>query len=309
MDKLYVDTVRLMLEVAPEVFASDRFALKGGTALNFFVQEMPRLSVDIDVVFLPHQLPRATALAEISKELAVIQARLQSRGLKAEIASSKTGDETKILARRDRIEVKVEINYVFRGTLLPVEMRPLTKAASDLFTTALAVPTLAVAELYGSKLVAALDRQHPRDLFDVHGMFERFGLRPEFVECFVGYIAGHNRPVHEVLGSRNLDLKLPFENEFAGMEREPVSLGTLEEARLRLRGELAAALTDDHKRFLLGVVAGDPPWEAMRCRHLAELPAIQWKMQNLARLKRTNAAKFRDQTEALKRVFNAFGSG
>ncbi|MBK8477252.1 MAG: nucleotidyl transferase AbiEii/AbiGii toxin family protein [Opitutaceae bacterium] len=267
------------------------------------------MSVDIDVVFVPHQLPRETALAEISKELALIQARLQSRGIKAEIASSKTGDETKILARRDRIEVKVEINYVFRGTLLPVETLPLTKAASELFTTALSVPTLAVAELYGSKLVAALDRQHPRDLFDVHGMFERFGLRPEFVECFVGYIAGHNRPVHEVLGSRNLDLKIPFENEFAGMERESVSLGTLEEARLRLRGELAAALTDDHKRFLLGVVAGDPPWEAMRCRHLAELPAIQWKMQNLARLKRTNAAKFRDQTEALKRVFNAFGSG
>ena len=161
MDKLYVDTVRLMLEVAPEVFASDRFALKGGTALNFFVQDMPRLSVDIDVVFVPHQLPRETALAEISKELAVIQARLQSRGIKAEIASSKTGDETKILARRDRIEVKVEINYVFRGTLLPVETRPLTKAASDLFTTALSVPTLAVAELYGSKLVVALDRQHP----------------------------------------------------------------------------------------------------------------------------------------------------
>ena len=122
---------------------------------------MPRLSVDIDVVFVPHQLPRATALAEIAKELAVIQARLQSRGIKAEIAGSKTGDETKILARRDRIEVKVEINYVFRGTLLPIETRPLTNAASDLFTTALTVPSLTVAELYGSKLVVALDRQHP----------------------------------------------------------------------------------------------------------------------------------------------------
>lgn len=114
--------------------------------------------------------------------------------------------------------------------------------------------------------------------------------------------------MHEVLGSRNLDLKLPFENEFAGMEREPVSLRTLEVACVRLRGELAAALTDDHKRFLLGVVAGDPPWEAMRCRHLAELPAIQWKLQNLARLKKTNSTKLQDQTEALKRVFDAFAS-
>ncbi len=303
MNKSYVDTVRLMLEVAPEVFASGRFAMKGGTAINFFVQDMPRLSVDIDVVFVSHQTPREAALTEIATELSALQGRLVKRGIKAEIASSKAGDETKILAHRDRIQVKVEINHVFRGTLLPIETRPLARTASDLFTTALSVPTLAVAELYGSKLVAAMDRQHPRDLFDVHGMFARFGLLPEFVECFVGYIAGHNRPVHEVLGSRDVDLRRPFENEFAGMERDEVSLKALNEARVRLRRELTAALTDDHKRFLLGLVAGEPPWEAMQCRHLRELPAIQWKLQNLARLKRTNAAKFRAQSDELERVF------
>ncbi len=305
MDRTYVDTVRLMLEVAPDVFASGRFAMKGGTALNFFVQDLPRLSVDIDVVFTAHQTPREAALAEISAELAAIQQRLNARGLKTEITSTKTGDETKILVRRARIEVKIEINHVFRGTLLPVETRSLTETASDLFTTALSVPTLAVSELYGSKLVAAMDRQHPRDLFDVHGMFNRFGLTQEIVECFVGYIAGHNRPVHEVLGSRDIDLARPFENEFAGMEREPVSLRVLEDARVRLRRELAAALTADHKRFLVGLVAGEPPWEAMQCRHLAELPAIQWKLQNLARLKRSNAAKFQAQADELKRRFES----
>ncbi len=305
MEKFYVDTVRLMLEVAPEVFASGRVAMKGGTALNFFVQDLPRLSVDIDVVFVPHQTPRDTALAEIANELSALQTRINRRGIRAELASSKTGDETKLFVRRDRIEVKIEINHVFRGTLLPVETRSLTKTASDLFTTALAVPTLAVAELYGSKLVAAMDRQHPRDLFDVHGMFQRFGLTPDIVECFVGYIAGHNRPVHEVLGSRDIDLARPFDNEFAGMERLPVSLRALEEARIRLRRELAVALTADHKRFLIGLVAGQPPWEAMQCRHLAELPAIQWKLQNLARLKRTNAVKFQAQADELQRCFES----
>jgi len=303
MDKSYVDTVRLMLEVAPDVFTSGRFAMKGGTALNFFVQDLPRLSVDIDVVFVPHQTPRDVALAEIAAELSAIQDRLKNRGIKAEIANSKTGDETKILARRERIEVKVEINHVFRGTLLPVEVRPLVKSASDLFTTSLSAPTLAVAELYGSKLVAAMDRQHPRDLFDVHGMFQRFGLTPEIVECFVGYIAGHNRPVHEVLGSRDIDLARPFGAEFAGMERELVSLAELEDARKRLRRELRASLTAEHKQFLLGLVAGTPPWETMHCRHLAELPAIQWKQQNLARLKKSNPAKFQAQSDELKRCF------
>ena len=164
MEKLYVDTVRLMLEVAPEVFASGRVAMKGGTALNFFVQDLPRLSVDIDVVFVPHQTPRDTALAEIANELSALQTRINRRGIRAELTSSKTGDETKLFVRRDRIEVKIEINHVFRGTLLPVETRSLTKTASDLFTTALAVPTLAVAEPYGSKLVAAMDRQSPRSV-------------------------------------------------------------------------------------------------------------------------------------------------
>jgi len=305
MDRTYVDTVRLMLEVAPDVFASGRFAMKGGTALNFFVQDLPRLSVDIDVVFTAHQTPREAALAEISAELAAIQKRLNARGLKTEIASTKTGDETKILVRRARVEVKIEVNYVFRGTLLPTEVRPLAKSAGEIFTTALSVPTLAVPELYGSKLVAALDRQHPRDLFDVHGMFQRFGLTAEIVECFVSYLAGHNRPVHEVLNSRDIDLSGPFAAEFAGMEREPVALAALDDARKRLRLELRASLTGDQKHFLLGLVAGDPPWEAMRCKHLAELPAIQWKLQNLARLKKANPAKFAAQSDELKRCFAA----
>jgi Nucleotidyl transferase AbiEii toxin, Type IV TA system len=48
MTPSYIDTVRLLLAIAPAVFASGRFAMKGGTALNLFVQDMPRLSVDID---------------------------------------------------------------------------------------------------------------------------------------------------------------------------------------------------------------------------------------------------------------------
>ena len=303
MDKAYVDTVRLLLEVTPDVFQSDRFAMKGGTALNFFVQDLPRLSVDIDVVYTAHETGREKALAEIADELTAIQRRLVRRGLAAEISRTKTGDETKLLVRRGREEVKIEINYVFRGTLLPAETRPLVKAASDLFTTSLSVPMLAVAELYGSKLVAAMDRQHPRDFFDVHGMFLRCGLTPEIVECFVGYLAGHNRPVHEVLGSRDLDLARPFETEFVGMERTPVSLEELEAARKRLRRELLASLTANHKRFLLGLVAGTPPWEAMTCQHLGKLPAVQWKLQNLERLKRSNAAKFQAQTDELRRCF------
>ena len=303
MDKSYVDTVRLLLEAAPEVFRAGCFAMKGGTALNLFVQDMPRLSVDIDVVYVAHQKSRDVALREIGAELTALQQRLRSRGLEAEIAASKTGDETKLFARRGRQQVKIEINYVFRGTLLPTEQRPLVKAASDLFTTSLTVPTLAVSELYGSKVVAAMDRQHPRDFFDVHGMFHRFGLSSEIVACFVCYLAGHTRPVHEVLFSRDLNLTAIFENEFVGMERELVTLAELQAIRERLRRELTGSLTAAQKEFLLGLVTGSPTWDLMPFPHLAQLPAVQWKLQNLARLKKSNPAKFKLQADELQKRF------
>ena len=127
------------------------------------------------------------------------------------------------------------------------------------------MPVLAAPELYGSKLVAAMDRQHPRDLFDVHGLFERDGLTSDVVECFVCYLAGHNRPVHEVLFSRDVDMSSAFENEFAGMARNPVTLAELQRVRRKLKSELPDALTPDQRRFLLGLVSGDPDWTLMKC--------------------------------------------
>lgn len=303
MDTAYLDTVRLLLDATPEVFRSGVFAMKGGTAINLFVQDLPRLSVDIDVVYLPHDKPREAALAEIASELSAIRARLNKRGIAAEITATAVGDETKLFVRRGRDQVKIEINHVFRGTVLPPETRALVKAASDLFTIGFSVPTLAVPELYGSKLVAAMDRQHPRDFFDVHWMFQTHGLRPDTVECFIAYLAGHNRPVHEVLFSRDLEMKPMFENEFVGMERAAVSLADLQAARDRLRRDLLAAITDVQKRFLLSLVSAEPDWTLLTIPHLAQLPAVQWKLQNLTRLKKANSEKFKAQADELRARF------
>jgi predicted nucleotidyltransferase component of viral defense system len=194
MDRAYVDTVRLLLDTAPVLFRTPLFIMKGGTAINLFIQEMPRLSVDIDVVYDDHLASRANALASISEALQLTREQLEHRGLKVRIAANDRSEESKLFVQGRRSQVKIEVNHVFRGTLLPKQQMRLVKKARDLFTLDLVVPVLATAELYGSKLVAALDRQHPRDLFDVIGMYEKSGLSPEIVECFVGYLAGHNRP-------------------------------------------------------------------------------------------------------------------
>lgn len=210
MDKAYIELVRLLLASAPAIFEMPHFAMKGGTAINLFIEDMPRLSVDIDVVYTDHQATRDEALKSISKGLEAVRKRLAKAGLEADVSATKDGDEIKLFIRRGRNQVKVEVNHVFRGTVMPVETRQLGNEARKLFTTELSVPVLATSELYGSKLVAAMDRQHPRDLFDVRGLFERGGLAAEVVECFVCYLAGHNRPVHEVLFSRDLDMSSAF---------------------------------------------------------------------------------------------------
>ena len=304
MNGTYIDTVRLLLAIAPAVFASGRFAMKGGTALNLFVQEMPRLSVDIDLVVVDHRPDRQTALQAIALELAAVQAELAGKGYQAHLPANAEGDDVKLVVGNEAAQVKVEVNFVFRGTVLPPETRSLVATAQELFTTDLAVPVLATPELFGSKLVAAMDRQHPRDIFDVMHMLSQFGWQASFVDCFVAYLAGHNRPVHEVLFPKTKPLEPAFTNEFAGMTRDTVELDTLTQVQGRLLQELPQQLTPAHRDFLLSLVQGAPAWELMPMQHLRELPALKWKLMNLAKLQKSSAKRFAAQHQLLAERFD-----
>lgn len=113
-----------------------------------------------------------------------------------------------------------------------------------------------------------MDRQYPRDIFDFRGLFERGGLTAEVVECFVCHLAGHNRPVHEVLSSRDVNMASAFENEFAGMARNPITLAELQRVRHKLKKELPTALTPNQRQYLLVLVAGEPNRRLMKRPHL-----------------------------------------
>lgn len=300
MDKSYADTVRLLLAVAPEVFRSGPFALKGGTALNLFVHDMPRLSIDIDVVYTAWTTPRDDALREISEANESLARRLEQQGLSVRTVSVEGLVESKLLVERTGIQVKVETNYVFRGTVLPVEARSLAPNASAMFSAELSLPMLAIDELYGSKLVAAMDRQHPRDIFDVWRMRETVGLTDGIVECFITYLAGHNRPSHEVLFPRLKDMRREYESTLAGMTTEPVELATLLDVRDRLFNELPRRLSDDQKVFLIGLARGVPDWPLLACPHASELPAIRWRIENLAGFRHRRPEEFERQAKALE---------
>ncbi|MDE2150024.1 MAG: nucleotidyl transferase AbiEii/AbiGii toxin family protein [Gammaproteobacteria bacterium] len=299
MDKFYADTVRLLLNVAPDVFANDIFAMKGGTAINLFLRDMPRLSVDIDVVYTPWQVPREQALPAIAGELDAIARRLAKLGLRARKVASKELGETKLLVDGGDSQVTIEVNAVFRGTVRPPERRPLSAKTAEMFSVELELPLLAPEELYGSKLVAALDRQHPRDLFDVAQMFESGGLSDAIVESFVTYLAGHNRPTHEVLFGNEKDIAQDFRNHFVGMTTEPVALDVLLKARTRLREELPRQLNARQRQFLIGLAQAEPDWNLLQCPHAAELPALRWKLENLRTFQRRRPADFARQAEIL----------
>jgi predicted nucleotidyltransferase component of viral defense system len=299
MNRAYIDAVRLLLEVAPEIFREPVFALKGGTAINLFLHDMPRLSVDLDLVFIDHRPGRDEALERIGAALDAASAELESRGMRCDRGSGT--EETKLFVERDRVRVKIEVNHVFRGTVLPVSSRPLSENTQNTFFTDIELPVLHPDELYGSKLVAAMDRQHPRDLFDVLGLYARDGLTQEIVECFVCYLAGHNRPVHEVLFANQIDIVRSYANEFVGMTRNPLALDELLQVRNSLFAELPSALTTNHREFLMGLVQCEPDWLLMSCPHIKDLPAIRWKLANLERLRGSNPAKFSEQQSELRR--------
>jgi predicted nucleotidyltransferase component of viral defense system len=306
MDRQYVDAVRLLLAVAPVIFESPHFALKGGTALNLFVQDLPRLSVDIDVVFTDHTLERDTALRVIGDSLQAAKGKLERMGYSATVRKTQTGDEAKLMVASHTSQIKVEVNYVFRGTLLPDARRSLVPLARDLFTTAMELPVLAIPELYGSKLVAALDRQHPRDWFDLAAMIDVVGLDATTVDCFVAYLAGHNRPVHEVLFSSDKPLDEVFQSDFVGMTTAETPLQRLITTRQHIRRELPGVLTDAHRRFLVSFVRAEPDWSLMPFQHLRDLPAIRWKLFNLEKLRTANRARFERQATDLLERFDRF---
>ena len=305
MNQAYINSVRLLLAVAPAIFRRPLFALKGGTAINLFVRDMPRLSVDLDLVHADHRPSREEALEQVSIALEAIRNELNELGFQCEMGATSEGSEVKLFIQRDRARIKIEVNHVFRGTVLPVQNRPLVQLAQDTFLTDLQAPVLHPDELYGSTLVAAMDRQHPRDFFDVLELYAVDGLTPEIVECFVCYLAGHNRPVHEVLFANQLDIRSAFANEFEGMTRAPVALDALLEVRRKLFTDLPAALTRKHRDFLSGLVRCEPDWSLMSCQHLQQMPAIRWKLENLARLQKSNPNKFSLQAGALKSRFEA----
>ncbi|MBA4136650.1 MAG: hypothetical protein C0518_04970 [Opitutus sp.] len=283
----------LLVQVMPFVHAETCFALKGGTAINFFVRDFPRLSVDIDLVYLPLE-DRSTTLRGIDAALQRIAAKLRRAMPSAQVRGHPTVSDKLLVKLTVRAqggaEVKIEPNTVLRGTLHPTAELNLSPMAVELFGRSATMRVVSLPDLFGGKLCAALDRQHPRDLFDVHGLFQAEGLTDDIRRAFVVFLASHDRPMSELLTPNRKDLKQVFADQFEGMTLDPVPLAVLEDTRERLIERINADLTAAEREFLLSLKRLEPKWELLGLPGVERLPGPQWKLYNLRRM---DAAKRR----------------
>lgn len=287
IDNIYGRQVRLLVRLLPIIDGETCFALKGGTAINLFYRDLPRLSVDIDLLYLPLD-SREEALGKVKAAFNRI-----SEKIKATIRPSRVINTTELqdnslclLVESEDIRVKIELSPVIRGSVFPPVRMEVRKIVEQHFGYA-EIQVASLPDLYAGKLCAALDRQHPRDLFDVKLLLENEGLTEALRKTFLVFLISHHRPIHELLAPNLRDLRQSFENEFAAMTQLEVHIEELENVRKQLIDLVAKSLSADEKEFLLSFKSKHPKWELLGIKdanHIPQLPSVKWKLLNLSRL-------------------------
>ncbi len=293
--------VDLLIRVLPSVAEENVFALKGGTAINLFVRDLPRLSVDIDLTYLPVKA-REESLADIDAALDRISKSISEAVPQTKVVPSRLHNEgivTRLVVRTPETQIKVEVTPVARGCVFEPRVMQVAPSVEDQFGYA-ETQVVSFDDLYAGKIVAALDRQHPRDLFDVRDLLRKEGISTSLRQAFLAYIVSHNRPAIEVLAPTRKDIRSDFEENFSGMTTELVELEELVATREEMIEAIVAQMPDEHRAFLVGVERGEIDWNLSGLTDAANLPAVRWKLTNLDRLE---AKRRHRQAEELEDIW------
>lgn len=282
---------RLLLETLKTVRKQPLFSLKGGTAINFFHSNFPRLSVDIDLAYTKVD-SRSEFLSANEKLYEFLYSTLSTfPGYQLQIQRTKEGIPKQMNVFSNDTMIKIEGNLILRGTVYPCVLKNSCEKIKQIFDTELSINTLSFEDLYAGKFCAALDRQHPRDLFDVLEFFKNNIITDKLKIAFLIYLISGSRPISELLHPNRLDQRRAFENEFLGMTDVAVAYSSLEEARESLINRIDDALTSADREFLLSFKAGNPNWEHINILHLKDMPAIKWKLLNIQKMKKNKHQK------------------
>jgi predicted nucleotidyltransferase component of viral defense system len=280
------EQVRLLIRLLPIIDKEDCFALKGGTAINLFYRDLPRFSVDIDLLYLPME-DRDASLENIRAALARITDSIKKSiaGAQVQNTTLQQDNSLRIIVSLNDVRVKIELSPVIRGSLFPavrMEVRPQVEKEFGYAEMLVASHP----DLYAGKLCAALDRQHPRDLFDVKQLYENEGLTEELRKTFLVFLISHFRPMAELLNPNRKDISGIYEMEFAQMAEIEVSLEELLSVREKLIADINKEMTDSERKFLLSLKNKTPDWAllGLDAALVSELPSVKWRLINLNKM-------------------------
>ena len=295
LSSVYAQKVDLLLRLLPLVMEEKVFAVHGGTAINLFLRNLPRYSVDIDLTYIP--------LADRKKSIDDINFHLKSISEKARKAFPgmhiiPNYATCKLLCEYRGKQVKVEVNQTKRGIVGGELMHlPLCEKAQDEFQVYCIADIVPISLLYGGKVAAALSRQHPRDLFDVKYM--TIPLK-DYREGLIFCLLGSDRPIYESFAPTLIDQHEALANQFVGMTDTPFSYEEFEETRTKLISDVNKLLTDADRRFLVSFEYGEPEWDNYEFAHFKDFPSVKWKLLNLQKLADLNSEKLRIEAERLR---------
>lgn len=212
------------------------------------------------------------------------------------------GGDTRVMVSDGQTRIKIETSPVARGAVYGARSMTTSEAVTERFGFVEA-NVLAFEDLYGGKLHAALDRQHPRDLFDVKLLYENEGLTDDLFRVFMVYVASSGRPMHELLAPATPFNEGLYDEEFVGMTREAVSREALADIGRRLHADIRSRLRGDVAEFLLSLHDAEPDFGLIGLPEAAHLPAVRWKRLNLKKLKNADPGKHAAQRGALETLF------
>ncbi len=298
MNREYAEKVEILLRILPLVMDEKVFAVHGGSAINLFVKNLPRYSIDIDLTYIPLE-ERKESIKHINVHLQNIAEKARKTFKEMHIISKL--NTNKLICEHRGNQVKIEVNQNKRGIIGGEVLKiPLCEKAQEEFGLYCEADIVPMTLLYGGKIAAALSRQHPRDLFDVKYMeypFEK--TREGLLFCLLG----SDRPLYESFAPNPIDQHDALINQFEGMTDVPFTYEEFEQTRSKLIRDVNNLMTAEDKYFLYGFELGEPDWDAFEFKSFKKYPSVKWKMINLRKLKKISPEKIASEADKLRNIF------
>jgi predicted nucleotidyltransferase component of viral defense system len=298
MNERYKKQVGLLIRIMPSVYRIKDFAVHGGTAINLFHKNMPRYSIDIDLTYIPIE-NREKSLKMINAHLMELKQMIEKTIPDIKVVPKL--DMWKLHCSKDGAIVKIEVNGTKRGLVgSTIDMDLCAKAQSE-FQMSCRARIVSFSQLYGGKIAAALDRQHPRDLFDCKYM--PLNALDQTKNGLLYSLIGSSKPIIESLQPNLINQTEALKNQFEGMTNVPFSYEDYEATRKELIEKIDSLFDEEDKEFLISFEQGFPKWDKSSAGDLSAYPSVRWKLQNILKLKETNPRKHNEGIKELQEYF------